>query len=191
MSFYTFNAPLFFADGPWFSVLSHFLVSALFFNCAFWGLIPHSHTSYQDNPLQPPTQPTHIISTVYVSIRTCHSSSVRPFISPGYRFSLNGWIPSPWHFGHHTSCLPSLHHWPFVRSNWTDSRWVTVLLFASCSASVAFLHCFYFMLASKHSHLSCCKHAPKDTSRSAISQKIPSWAKKKCIACAAVNLCLL
>lgn len=50
----------------------------------------------------PPPSTTHpSTSFIHVSIRTCHSLSVRPFISPGHRFSLNGWISSPWHFGHH------------------------------------------------------------------------------------------
>ena len=95
---------------------------------ALKGLIPHSHTSYQDSPPSTTHPPT---SFIHVSIRTCHSLSVRPFISPGHRFSLNGWIPCPWHFGHHMSTLPSLHYWPFVRSNWTDSSAATVRSLAS------------------------------------------------------------
>ncbi len=120
-----------------------------------WLILKHYPCSVRTDSTRPHILPGHPPSTthpptsfIHVSIRTCHSLSVRPFISPGHRFSLNGWIPSPWHFGHHMSTLPSLHHWPFVRSNWTDSSGATVLLFASHSAIVAFLHCYHIILAS-------------------------------------------
>lgn len=125
---------------------------------------PHILLGHPPSTSHPPT------SFIHVSIRTCHSLSVRPFISPDHRFSLNGWVPSPWHFGHHMSTLPSLYHWPFVRSNWTDSRGASAPLFASHSACVAFLHCYHITLGSKHALLNCCKYTQKDTSHSAITQ---------------------
>lgn len=68
------------------------------------------------HPLHPPT------SFIHVSIRTCHSLSVRPFISRGHRFSLNERIPSPWHLGYQMPTLPSLSHWPLIQLSLTKSN---------------------------------------------------------------------
>lgn len=86
-------------------------------------------TTSLPDPHCPPPLPPPPTSFIHVSIRTCHSLSVRPCVSPGHRFSLNGWISSPWHFSHHTSSLPSLHLWPFVKFDWTDSSRATLPLF--------------------------------------------------------------
>lgn len=89
------------------------------------------------HPLQQPTHPHHLYMWALGLVTAFQSGH---FISPGHRSSLNGWIPSPWHLGHHMSTLPSYHYWPFVQSNWTVSGEIPGL-FASQDARLGLLHC--------------------------------------------------